>query len=368
MRIDCFRRPILGVLWAILGFQTCIGSQGSYATCPVRDPSYGQSLCPTSVHACMPCVVQLIKSSYPLRVCRSAFSYSFISNSSVILGEVVDRAAVGGAVVAVHGFSSEQPPRSLAKQYPLRCSSGMLFGGTTLTAGPASKVVAFQAYFRLFRHGRHVVPPDEAQMYFGRCFPGRPCPRLKVSQSESSISTPSDLYNLTPYAWFEDRYRYENTPQQAATAAGHEFNIPLWEIVESDVIVPIHKFRWRAGALVANEEWLDRYRGTCSVHKPNEPDCRPLLPRWREAAASHLRVKQQGIIDPVTWNCSAEVDGTQDSIDTTYMGLAWEEFDSRLSVTSKIRNLAKGDSQARNAAKMDADYDASSSEKKDQAS
>jgi hypothetical protein len=190
---------------------------------------------------------------------------------------------------------------------------------------------------RVTRLRDRVISPDEAKVYLGNCsgIDVSHCPRLSLN------GLPPDLYNLTPYSMYASQYRYKNTPERDDI----KMNITLWHDVEwGGIQVPIHRIDWAQELLPKHEAWLIRYKGTCEIHKL-ERECIPLLESWHERATMYQSAVSG---DPIvsTEECdSGRLLGA--NTNTTYAGLAWEEFETSLKVVSRVRKSIKGDSRTR---------------------
>jgi len=162
----------------------------------------------------------------------------------------------------------------------------------------------------------------------------------------------SDIFNLTPYYRDPDRYKYSYAPKDVRShaGAGPKFKLAIW----SDTVVPVHHFRWHNGSLLEMHAYLERYRGTCDVESVLSVQqwnalpkgCIPLLFEWGDVA-KQLHEARTGQLDLGGTTCIEEQQEEEGATDTSYMGLAWEEFDAALNVSAKIRNTVKGDSQTR---------------------
>ena len=262
------------------------------------------------------------------------------------VGNYVERMALTKKLAKVTPLGIFATTPSLFDQFPLQCA------GKDALDAPRTKVVAFKAYLRVNRNGRGVIVPDAAKAYFGGCeHSDRLCPRSTLSASSSSMKSlvegrAKDVYDLTPYSWYENRYRYIGSP---LNSKGEKLFWPyrVFPQVRGDIVL-IHHFRWHFGHVGLMNQRLQRYKGTCSVEK-SIPGCRALVPRWPSAAAAWRRLKSGGSIDTSAFTCKradSRVKGAF-AVNTAYMGLAWEEFEQGLNVESKVRNKVKGDSQQR---------------------
>lgn len=313
-------------------------------------------------------------------------------HDSVIYGEIVDRAATGGDLIDVHGLSPWHQTPSLFEQFPLVCdASGWLAVGRKPAFG-SRKVLAYRAYLRLSRDGRAIVPPDIAEEYYGgcnkrewmqsdhhqeddnddwhleskveRCY--RPYleaskPTENISGNFTGISDSKqrnealvlqghDMFNYTPYALHRQHYFYSSTPVELLEAS-KDFKIDLWYVQNYEGVIPIHRFRWHVGIFDVVRLRLNRYRGTCDVSSPEQEDCTPLLPGWRRAAAAYGALLRDKRINIDELNCVQSPSGAAYHVNTTKMGMAWEQFEPGLMVKPKLRYQAGGDSQSRQATK-----------------
>lgn len=285
------------------------------------------------------------------------------TSMSYVMARIVERTNKARRITQAVPVGISKHTPSLFDQFPLACSEHLL----DEYAQPKRKVVAFKNNLRPARGGRRIIEPDAAQSYFSPCTPGQLCPRASLRPEDMRM----DMFNLTPYAWFKNRYRYRGTPK---TAVGeHHFwpYKPTPPPEDRGIDIVVHRFGWTNGGLGRLKEKLERYKGDCDVERA-VAGCRPLMPRWRELAASWRAMKTTGKVDTAPYDCredsgaaamaaamaaeaAADEGGDEDevpappaaAINTAYMGLAWEEFESRLKVESKVRHKVKGDSQAR---------------------
>lgn len=268
--------------------------------------------------------------------------------TSYYMGKYVERLGPEGVLSDVIAVGDEQGTPSIFHQYPLACHPPP----ETLVLPPpyshTSRVIAHKAFLLTGRAHRRIVSPDAAQDYFSPCRSSGPCSRTSLSPSHMT----RDLYNMTPYAKYEDRYLYLGSPEDAMGVPN--FN-PYTVTLAEEPAFNIHRFAWQPNAIEAIGDALERYRGDCGMNKAGfevvtKGGCRPTLPRWEERAQVWRGLGKTGKVDIDQWHC---VDGTAEEskvlklVDTGYMGLAWEQFEDKLQVTSKVRNNVKGDSQTR---------------------
>jgi hypothetical protein len=267
-----------------------------------------------------------------------------------ITGPYVNRFGKGFRASSVPKIS-EDGTRDLFDAFPLRCPppsviyeyidpesppASQPFGGP-LGHHPGSKVVAFRNSMRVSRLRDKVISPDEAKTYLGDCRDTElsKCPRASLQ------GPPESLYHLTPYSTYASQYRYKDTPEKEDI----HMNITLWHDVEwGGIQVPIHRFAWAKETLSKHKAWIKRYKGTCRLDELGS-DCTPLLESWHQRATMYLSAISGHPME-VSEECdTGRLQGTE--TDTTYGGLAWEEFETSLKVVSKVRNSIKGDSRTR---------------------
>lgn len=267
-----------------------------------------------------------------------------------ITGPYVNRFGKGFRASSVPKLS-EDGTRDLFDAFPLRCPppniiyeyidpdsppASQPFGGP-VGHHPGSKVVAFRNSMRVTRLRDRVISPDEAKTYLGNCREAEPsqCPRASLH------GPPESFYHLTPYSTYASQYRYKDTPERDDI----HMNITLWHDVEwGGIQVPIHRFVWAKETISKHKAWIERYKGTCRLDEFSS-DCTPLLDSWHERAAMYLSAISGHPIEVSDACDSGRLQGTE--TDTTYGGLAWEEFETSLKVVSKVRNSIKGDSRTR---------------------
>ena len=275
------------------------------------------------------------------------------SQATFFMGDYVERIAPQGELTAVVPVSTRKVTPSLFQQYPQQCVSRQR----------QPVVTAFKAYLRTARDRRSIVIPDAAKSYFSPCVPGLLCPRSSLRLEDMN----RDLFHLTPYSLYENRYRYIGTPPDAQ---GEKYFWPyrVFNPAPFEQPIIIQHFKWHSEVVDETGEQLERYRGDCSLQQDDAPDCHPLVPRWKELAAAWRRLRDTRRVNTAEMYCDEvqqeEGDGgngdegngnglfssrqeTAGEINTAYMGLAWEEFEAGLHVESKVRNKVKGDSQTR---------------------
>ena len=189
-----------------------------------------------------------------------------------------------------------------------------------------------------------ILKPDDAMGYLGDCgdlLETAPelCPRMSLDGRP-----PEDLYDLTPYSKLSSQYRYKNTPE----GKDIHVNITLWRPVEwGGMQVPIHRIHWADEVLPSHRSWLERFKGTCEVDA-ERPECAPLLESWWTRASMYRAATRGAAVEPPERCDSGRLLGLQTN--TTNFGLAWEQFETRLNVVGRVRNVVKGDSRTRLAA------------------
>jgi hypothetical protein len=209
---------------------------------------------------------------------------------------------------------------------------------------PGSKVVAYRNSMRPTRMRDAILKPDDAMGYLRDCgdvLATSPvlCPRMSLDGRP-----PEDLYDLTPYSKFPQQYRYESTPE----GKNIDVNITLWRPVEwGGMQVPIHRIHWADEVLPSHRSWLERFKGTCDVDSARE-GCIPLLASWETRASMYRAASRGAAVEPPERCDSGRLLGLQTN--TTNFGLAWEQFETRLNVVGRVRNIVKGDSRTRLAA------------------
>lgn len=283
-------------------------------------------------------------------ICRYAVENANRKRAYYITGPYVDRFGKGFRAASIPKVSNDDA-KDIFDAFPLRCPPPSIieeytdpdslpattpFGGP-LGHHPGSKVVAFRNSMRVTRLRDRVISPDEAKAYLGDCsnVPLSMCPRASLD------GPPESLYHLTPYSTYASQYRYQDTPERDDI----HMNITLWHDVEwGGIQIPIHRVHWATETLSKHKAWIHRYKGTCRLDDVHS-DCTPLLDSWYERAAMYTSALAGDPIQ-VSEECdSGRLLGTD--TDTTYAGLAWEEFETTLKVVSKVRNSIKGDSRTR---------------------
>ncbi len=274
---------------------------------------------------------------------------------SYYMGNYVDRIAASGELAEITPVSIKNFTPSLFDQFPLKCvpnSKNQSSSATGQSPIVRQKVIAFKNYLRAGRSRRRVISPDAAKSYFSPCKPGgRLCPRGGLSVEDKNL----DLFNLTPYSWYENRYKYIGTPRGAR---GEKFFWPYRvNPPKRGGPVYVHHFQFHSGLVEQTQETLQRYRGNCDVDVVL-PNCKPLVPQWPSVAAAWRRLRTLLQVDTTGMHCELATkvgvsEHLPSGINTAYMGLAWEEFEEHLNVESKVRNTVKGDSQTRLAGMLD---------------
>mmetsp|Transcript_9443 Transcript_9443/g.25615 ORF Transcript_9443/g.25615 Transcript_9443/m.25615 type:complete len:448 (-) Transcript_9443:101-1444(-) len=209
---------------------------------------------------------------------------------------------------------------------------------------PGSKVVAYRNSLRPTRMRDAILKPDDAMGYLRDCgdvLETSPalCPRMSLNGQP-----PEDLYDLTPYSKFPHQYRYESTPE----GKNIDVNITLWRPVEwGGMQVPIHRISWADEVLPSHRIWLERFKGSCDVDA-QQAGCTPALESWWARASMYRAASRGAAVKPPERCDSGRLLGLQTN--TTNFGLAWEQFEKRLNVVGRVRNVVKGDSRTRLAA------------------
>ncbi|GAB4814553.1 hypothetical protein N2152v2_001599 [Parachlorella kessleri] len=155
--------------------------------------------------------------------------------ATYVQGAMVDRVAADGAMPAV------APAPSISRQFPLRCHVvSNLYGGKT------KKVAAMKAFLRSNQGNHKVVPASEAPQYFGASRPGQESLRGGFYGFE-------DLYPLTPYHRFADRYALADQP----SASGG-----LWGDYAYSLSITVLHFKWHAAVLRNLQDRAAYYKGS----------------------------------------------------------------------------------------------------------
>lgn len=272
---------------------------------------------------------------------------------------------------------------SLFEQFPLVCDPSSLLVEGERPASGNRKVFAYRSFLRVSRSGRSVVHPDMAEDYFSFC---RQSNHFAIKNGVSSISTLDDvscsraslpdkiadanemaaiaslrfafpnlyppwdgrdLYNKTPYFLHEQHYMLNNLPRNLRKAAVNEFHLDMWTVHSYEQPVALHKFRWHTGSLDRMKLWLERYKGTCDMSKPEIEECHPLILRWKKGYASLKRLNKIRRVDIRRLNCTQSPSEHIYHVNTSHFGKAWEQFEPGLMVKPKIRDTSTGDSQSR---------------------
>lgn len=267
-----------------------------------------------------------------------------------ITGPYVDRFSEEFKAISIPKVSGDDK-KDIFDAFPMRCPPPNIidkyidpdsppattpFGGP-LGHHPGSKVVAFRNSMRVTRLRDKVISPDEAKAYLGNCsnIELSSCPRRSIHRS------PENLYDLTPYSMYASQYRYQDTPERDQI----DLNVTLWHDVEwGGIQVPIHRINWAKEILPKHGAWIQRYKGTCHL-KDLGAACSPTLKSWHIIAHMYLSAVSGDSIKASEKCDSGRLLGTD--TDTTYAGLAWEEFETSLKVISRVRNSIKGDSRTR---------------------
>jgi len=270
------------------------------------------------------------------------------------IGEFVDRVAASGELAEIAPVNINNFTPSLFDQFPLKCIPNSKNASSSTTGRShvtLQKVIAFKNYLRTGRSRRRVVSPDAAKSYFSPCKPGRLCPRGGLDLEDSQL----DLFNLTPYFWYENRYKYIGSP---TGARGEKFFWPYRvNPPKRGGPIYVHHFQFHSGLVDQTQEKLQRYRGNCNVDV-DLPNCEPLVPHWPSVAVAWRRLRTLLQVDVTGMHCELApkvgvTDDIPNGINTAYMGLVWEEFEENLNVASRVRNTVKGDSQTRLAGMLD---------------
>lgn len=292
--------------------------------------------------------------------CRYELERANRAGAYFITGPQIQRFGADFLPEAVPTVSGAIGEKSIFDAFPMRCPPPSIVynyidpkapSATSSLAipvrhHPGTKVVAFRNSMRMTRARDGVVSPDVAELYFGNCSNVQlnSCPRLTVQ------GPPKSLFHLTPYHKHKVEYRYKNTPKNSEI----DVEISLWHDVEwAGMQVPIHKVEWAKELLTQHKEWLERYSGDCelAMDDADTQRCTPLVQGWHTKAAMYKKARQDKPLLPQehkNYNLSCDEGrllGHQ--TDTAYMGLAWEEFETKLKVVSKVRNTIKGDSRTR---------------------
>ncbi|KAI3425963.1 hypothetical protein D9Q98_007933 [Chlorella vulgaris] len=242
---------------------------------------------------------------------------SFYPSATYVTGRLVDRVAADGVLAAVQQPMGDSGAhvQSLFSQFPLTCDVA-----NKLYKGWDTKVVAFRAHFRTSRGSQHLIEPDDAKAYYGPCEP----PPASCARPRG-INLDKDLYSQTPYHRFADKYRYKSTPREEKVPP----ELRLWISLASEVVIPIHHFKWHGGLLHNMKDRMEWYSGDCKLGE-NEEDCTPRLAHWKQSAVTYAALAGGAPIDLEGMSCSKPAKDIQ--INTTFAGAAWEWMEDWLNV------------------------------------
>lgn len=285
--------------------------------------------------------------------CRYAVERANRNRAYFITGPRIHRLGAKLTSDRVPSISAEKQVDNILDAFPKRCPSPTIVYqyidpeaveatsplATPVRHHPDSRVVAFRNSMRVTRSRDSVLSPDDAKLYLGNCsrLEQSKCPRMSLE------GYPKDLFHLTPFHKYKHQYRYSGTPSNTDI----HLNITLWHDVEwAGMQVPIHSLEWSRDVLPKHHDWLERYKGTCRDIHEDDRTCSPLVKRWPRVA-SLLKQAMDGKSLDLGYDC--DEGGLLGELETnsTYMGLAWEQFETSLKVVSKVRNDQIGDSRTR---------------------
>jgi hypothetical protein len=145
------------------------------------------------------------------------------AGSNFVMGQMIDRVAANGELAEVH------PGVHIFRQFPLNCQVVRRVAG-----GYPFKVVAFKAHWRTNTGNHFLVTPDRAKKYFSAAASG-------TKNARGGWMGADDVWDLTPYSWYEDRYRIPG----AAVDPGSRVYVPRQH---KDFMAVFH-MKWHKGVM-----------------------------------------------------------------------------------------------------------------------
>ena len=198
------------------------------------------------------------------------------------LGEMLDHVAEHGQLKHVSECGS------LWDQYPWICPVVSAIG-----KGLPTKVTLHKAFLRTGAGHHHIVEPHLAEAYFSNNCQGLQC---ELAMKRYKQRTSSDVYMLTPYSKFADRYAFHTTPYNQG-----------WNAKQWSVWTKVHHFKWHAAVLENLRLRMTRDNGDC-VLNVNEDDCQPNFQFWKELARQFDALNATRRIDTKLLGCQVGLD------------------------------------------------------------
>lgn len=198
------------------------------------------------------------------------------------LGEILDHVARGGKLKEVDNRTD------IWSQFPLKCPIVSAVG-----KGLAAKVTLAKAYLRTGAGHQHIVEPHLAYAYFSSDCTGIDCELVMKRYKQRTLR---DLYNLTPYYQYADRYVISGTG-----------NTSGWRSKQWSVLTKIHHFKWHAAVLDNMLDRMARDNGDCLLGV-NEDSCDPVFQFWKEIALEFHAFNATQSVNISALGCNEDVD------------------------------------------------------------
>ena len=198
------------------------------------------------------------------------------------LGEMLDHVAPGGKLNHVDAATD------IWAQFPLVCPIV-----SNIAKGLPAKVTISKAYLRTGAGHHHIVPPHLAHAYFSDDCSGIACELVMKLYKQRTLR---DLYGMTPYSQYADRYVVSG----ATNSTG-------WRAKQWSAWTKVHHFKWHAAVLDNLLFRMSRDSGDCLLDV-NEQDCQPVFQFWREVARQFQSLNATRSIDISKLDCKEGVD------------------------------------------------------------
>ena len=173
-------------------------------------------------------------------------------------------------------------------QFPLVCPIV-----SNIAKGLQAKVTIAKSYLRTGAGHHHIVEPHLAHAYFSDDCTGVAC---EIVMKRYKQRTLRDLYDLTPYSQYADRYMYSGT----GDATG-------WRAKQWSAWTKVHHFKWHAAVLDNLLFRMSRDSGDCLLDV-NEDSCEPVFQFWKEVARQFHSLNATRSIDISAMGCKEGVD------------------------------------------------------------
>ena len=198
------------------------------------------------------------------------------------IGEMLDHVARDGVLKHIDNSTD------IWAQFPLVCPLV-----SNIAKGLPAKVTLAKAYLRTGAGHHHIVEPYLAHAYFSNECTGIPCELVMKRYKQRTLR---DLYDLTPYSRYVDKYEFSGTNDGKG-----------WRAKQWSHWTKVHHFKWHAAVLDNLLFRMARDSGDCLLDV-NEENCQPVFQFWKEVARQFHSLNATRSIDISSMGCREGVD------------------------------------------------------------